>query len=83
MEKKIIKLINSERLNTRIASEKSAVCYNGGKDICTWIDNAACYNYAFDSCGKDYRACSDGADDYCSYIDNNTPCSGAGQDDIT
>ena len=42
MAKRTIKLINNERQNTKITSAKGAVCYVGGRDVCTWIDNDAC-----------------------------------------
>ena len=81
MAKRTIKLINNERQNTKITSAKGAVCYAGGKDVCTWIDNDACYNYALDNCGKDYTSCYNGADDVCTNVDNDTPCYGAGAED--
>lgn len=82
MNKKVIKLINNERLNTRISSMKGQGCYNGAEDICSWVDDARCSNFAYDKCGKDYAACREGADDICYNVDE-TVCAGAGADDIT
>lgn len=82
MSKKLIKLINDERLNAKITSAK-ADCSGGAVDICTVsnYDNADCSTYAYDKCGKDYSACYDGADDVCTNVDADTPCSGAGVED--
>ena len=82
MNKKVIKLINNERLNTRISSTKALGCYNGAEDTCKWVDDARCSNFAMDDCGKDYAACRNGADDICYNVDE-TICVGPGVDDIT
>ena len=59
--KKIINLINNERINTLIHSKKAvtdnAACYNGAADICSYIDNDGCSIYAHDNCQKDYASC--------------------------
>lgn len=81
MNKKIIKLINNERINTKISSMKAAYCDNGAIDECTFVDNAQCSNFAYDDCGKDYSACYDGADDVCTNVDSDAPCHGAGAED--
>ena len=46
MSKKLIKLINGERINTRIASQKA--CTENATDICTHEDNAECAAFAYD-----------------------------------
>lgn len=83
MTKRLIKLINNERLATKISAAKA--CDSTSIDTCsvTGYDNADCTIYSLDKCGKDYAACYEGADDICKNIDNNAPCHGAGQDDIT
>lgn len=57
---KFIKLINNERINVRIASEKACVT-----DVCAVEDRAFCTSYASDVCVKDYAACTGSAFDYC------------------
>lgn len=83
MSKKVIKLINNERLNTKVVAAKS--CDSTSVDICSGntYDKAQCSVYAYDDCGKDYAACYEGANDICANIDNNAPCHGAGAHDIT
>lgn len=82
MTKRIIKMINNERLNSKIVSSKA--CSDGAKDICNvGYDFADCTAYAYDKCGKDYSACYNGADDICNNVDNNAPCYGAGEQDYT
>ena len=80
MTKKIIKLINNERLNTQFASKKA--CEDStATDVCTSIDAAHCTTYAYDYCSKDYAACYAGADDTCSYYSDHTVCNGPGAED--
>ena len=68
MTKKIIKLINNEKTETKIKSTKA---YSAGSiDVCTEIDLAACYNLAYDKCEKDYAACINEAYDYCTESDH-------------
>ena len=43
MSKKVIKLINNERVNAKIASQKA--CSGGATDICVYQDNADCATY--------------------------------------
>ena len=71
MSKKVIKLINNERKNCKISSQKA--CDIGSNDVCTYIDAAECTVYATDVCDKDYVSCYNGAD--------YTACSGAGAED--
>ena len=78
MKKKTIKLVNNERIATKISSVKA--CATTSYDVCgvDGYDVATCHTYAFDECGKDYQYCSEGADDICVYIDRGSVCSGAG-----
>ena len=84
MKKKLISLINNERINTAIHSAKASdVCTVGATDICYADENHAhCTTYAYDVCGKDYYACSEKAEDVCYNIDT-TVCSGLGAKDYT
>lgn len=85
MKTRILKLINNERTNVRIASKKGVTtCTEGAVDICIEknADFAHCGTYAYDYCIKeDHAACQQGADDTC-YIDR-TVCIGPGQEDNT
>lgn len=87
MNKKIIKLINNERMNLSIKSKKAlddaARCKDDSVDICAYIDNAACSTYATDKCNKDYAGCMEGAWDICTAVYRDTDlCIGAGVSDI-
>lgn len=90
MNKKIIKLINGERTNLSIKSQKAvdpdndrAECKADSVDICVYIDNAACSTYANDECNKDYAGCMEGAWDICTAVYRDTDlCIGAGVSDI-
>ena len=79
MSKKLIKLINGERINTRIASQKA--CTENATDICTHEDNAECAAFAYDYCHKDYAACRNGADDVCYANYDYSVCVGPGAED--
>ena len=81
--KKIIKLINNERLNKMLLSKQAIeTCLSGAVDICPHTDTAKCTLYSYDSCSKeDYAGCTKGADDTCT-IDY-TACSGPGAEDNT
>lgn len=65
--KKVIKLINDERLNARTASEKGC---EPELDYCLNVDAAHCINNANDFCGtKDLAACSGAtANDVCFIV---------------
>jgi len=80
MIKRILKLINNERLTVKIKSSKA--CDSTSKDICTHLDSdgVGCTLYALDKCTKDYASCSQGADDTCGHDWN--ACTGAGATDI-
>ena len=90
MPKKLIKLINNERLSLSIKSKKAATpendiaqCKEDSVDICAYIDNAACSTYANDRCNKDYAGCMEGAWDVCTAVDKDIDlCFGAGVSDI-
>lgn len=87
MKTRILKLINDERMNVRLASKKGDYrhCVANSVDICPSVstDLAFCSTYAYDECTKaDYAACQEGADDKCR-IDSNAPCIGAGKLDYT
>ena len=77
--KKFIKLINNERLKTKVASEKG--CVSSAVDVCIAIDAAMCSANSYDKCYKDYAACTKGADDICTV--DVTACFGAGAQDYT
>ena len=78
--KKILKLVNNERVNFKLVSRKA--CDSTSTDICPHIDYAACSSYAYDECSKeDYAGCYQGADDICTY--DAEACGGAGgYDDV-
>ena len=94
MSKKLIKLINNERVNQNIKSSKAnendpicgedmAFCKADSVDTCAYIDNAACSTYANDQCNKDYAACMEGAWDLCTAVAKDVDlCIGAGVADI-
>ena len=74
MVKKIIKLINNERLKIKVVATKA--CDSTSSDTCSvYSDNASCYLYAEDTCTKDYAGCSEGANDICTY-DYQSDCIG-------
>jgi len=78
--KKTVKLINNERLCSKVASEKA--CDATSIDSCLYEDHAECVVYAEDTCRKDHAGCFEGAHDVCySYRDTDL-CFGAGESDI-
>ena len=84
--KKFIKLINDERNNCQIASQKAyATCSEGAEDIYgSYAENhAGCSTYAYDKCHQiDLAACINGAHDYCeSYQIDTVGCYGPGVTD--
>lgn len=85
MKTRILKLINDERTNVRIASKKGyGNCTGGAYDWCQSqsVDKAFCGTYAYDKCTKeDYAACQQGADDIC--VIDTTRCVGPDKFDIT
>ena len=80
MKKKLVKLINNERVNSKLVSEKA--CSTDASDYCVYIDMADCTTDALDHCYKDYAACHEGADDVCTYnYDYSDNCIGVGVED--
>ncbi len=66
--KKIVKLINNERNNKAMLSQKAQdKCDSTAHDYCPSIDYGICSLYATDVCSKrDYAGCAEGAQDKCS-----------------
>ena len=61
--KKFIKLINSERTNSRLAS--SVACVGTSTDICQkYVDAAECSINSYDVCQKDLAGCYNNGYDY-------------------
>lgn len=81
--KKFIRLINNERTNLKITSQKAeVVCESGATDICNYIDQSACAAYAYDKCASfDLAACIQGAHDYCESNYDTKACYGPGNID--
>lgn len=80
--KKTVKLINNERINYAILSNKANGCIGGALDICDRIDVSKCDTYAYDYCTKEDRAsCDAGAKDICTYDYDSHNCSGPGAED--
>ena len=77
--KKLIKLINSERIHRNIVSEKATDCSGYSTDICNVRDFATCTVNSYDVCGKDYAGCYNNSYDYCSYKDTDA-CGSNGYD---
>lgn len=75
--KKVIKLINDERVTLKQVSAKA--CDATSTDVCTEIDNAYCIVNSYDVCTKDYAGCSNDSEDYCAYMDT-APCSISSKD---
>ena len=78
--KKIIKLINNERLNEKISSLTAYVqCDSTSGDVPGDIDQAGCAIYAYDKCSTyDLAACIQGAHDYCEGTYDTKACIGPG-----
>ena len=55
--KRIIKLINNERLAAKIQASKA--CVVGSYDYCTTnVDNGTCTQNSYDLCNKDHAGCT-------------------------
>lgn len=79
--KKYINLINNERSNRKIVSQKAVVyCDSTSRDITgTQADQAGCMAYALDKCTTyDLAACIQGAHDYCEGTYDTKACIGPG-----
>ena len=75
--KKIIKLINNERINRNVSSAKATLeCDATSTDVCAMVnyDNAHCTVGSYDLCVKDYAACSNHSIDYCPGRDDIKGC---------
>ena len=93
MSKKVIKLINNERENSKLALEKACdttsidsclyedhdECVKHSEDTCR-KDYAGCRTYAIDVCITDYASCAEGATDHCASFDTDL-CIGPGTED--
>jgi len=78
--KKTIKLVNDERLNTRVISSKSC---ETGTDHCYSVDNAECSTFSIDVCAiKDFAACYNWSTDICALEEDIYACHN-GQSDYT
>lgn len=76
--KKTIKLINNERLNTKLTSQKA--CLADSYDYCSGgIDIYACMSNSYDVCNKDYASCSGESYDLCEQTDLDV-CIAGGRD---
>ena len=66
--KRMLKLINNERINVRVVSKKAVSwCDSTSVDDCRNLDYAHCGTYAYDKCTvKDLAACQEHATDKCS-----------------
>lgn len=62
--KRIIKMINNERLNVKRHPQKA--CDSGSYDFCTNIDNASCVINSYDYCQKDLAPCVSNSYDKCT-----------------
>ena len=79
--KKIIKLINDERLKTTAMSGKS--CDSGSTDHCYSQDQSECVIHSIDICVvKDSAGCYIGSEDVCAQVEDTYACHG-GQVDYT
>ena len=79
MKKKMIKLINSERVNTKVTSQKAIGCDLGSFDVCSVKDLAGCTVNSYDNCGKDYAVCYNNSYDLC-YTEDKIACFDGGHD---
>lgn len=66
--RKFIKLVNNERMNRRITSEKANTCIGTNQDVCASqsYDYAHCEVGSYDLCVKDFAACVNNSIDYCN-----------------
>lgn len=63
--KRIIKLINNERVNYKLMSAK-ACTEDVSTNDCSVFDNAQCAVNSYDVCNKDLAGCYNHGYDYCS-----------------
>lgn len=82
--KKIIKLINNERINIKVRSAKATYdppCDSTSDDYCSEVDNAICTIGSYDLCVKDYAGCTNHSTDYCATVYDYNACHTAGTTD--
>ena len=74
--RKIIKLINNERMNQKISSSKAVdfPCDSSSNDYCSEVDNAICTVGSYDLCVKDYAGCTNHTTDYCASVYDYSAC---------
>ena len=73
--KKIIKLINSERVGYRLSGGKA--CEDTSFNQCTELDFATCAVNSYDLCTKDHAACYNNGYDYCETLRDTDACIGS------
>ena len=79
--KKIVKLINDERLNPKAISGKG--CDESSTDHCYSFVEGHCAVQSIDICAiKDWESCTNNSQDVCLLTSDIKPCSGF-QDDYT
>ena len=59
--KKMLKLINDERINNHVTASKA----DSSNNSCAYIDNAVCTVNSEDHCIKDFAGCTNNSYDYC------------------
>lgn len=62
--KRIIKMINNERLNVKQQPQKA--CDSSSTDYCTSIDHSSCTINSYDYCQKDMAGCTNDSYDHCT-----------------
>ena len=71
--KKIVKLINDERLNSKAISGKG--CDESSTDHCYSFDDGDCTNHSIDICAiKDWESCDFYSQDVCLKASDINPC---------
>ena len=60
--RKIIKLINNERMNGKVSVNKA--CDSSSVDICSEYDEGICTIGSYDVCIKDFMGCTQNSNDY-------------------
>ena len=93
--RKIIKLINNERVNRKVSVRKACdatsidiceefdfqSCTVSSTDICIKDLQGACANSSYDSCTRDYVGCDNASNDYCAALSDVSGCIGANMTD--
>ncbi len=75
--KRIVKLINNERTNTKLEMPKA--CDSTSYDVCKVDehDYAQCIVNSYDYCNKDHAACFNNGYDYCDTFRDTDLCTGS------